>query len=270
MSDWPKSVLLIGCGNMGGAMLAGWLRGGLAPARFTVVDPSLPAAPEGVELLRELPEGRVFDAMLLGVKPQMLDAVAPQLTALAGGQTVVLSILAGVELASLRARFAAAKAIVRIMPNLSAAIGKSPMGVAADGLDAAGQADVSALLAPLGVAEWIEEALFDAVTALAGSGPAFVYRYIDALAKGGVAVGLAPDQAMRLALATVEGAGLLAGASDADPTELARRVTSPGGTTAAGLKVLDEGEALNQLVEATLRAARDRGAEMGAAARAAK
>ncbi|NBC36855.1 pyrroline-5-carboxylate reductase [Novosphingobium sp. FSY-8] len=270
--QWPASVLIIGCGNMGGAMLAGWLRGGVAPGVFTVVDPVLPAAPDGVELLRELPQGRVFDLMLLGVKPQMLDGVAPQLTALAGAGTVVLSILAGTELASLRARFPDAGGIVRVMPNLSAAIGKSPMGVAADGLDADAQAAMTAFLAPLGAPEWFAEGLFDAVTALAGSGPAFVYRFIDALAQGGAAIGLPGDQALRLALATVEGAAALAVQSaDAgvSPGELARRVASPGGTTEAGLKVLDADSAMRNLTEATLRAARDRGAEMAAAARGA-
>ncbi|HWU04205.1 MAG TPA: pyrroline-5-carboxylate reductase dimerization domain-containing protein [Novosphingobium sp.] len=267
---WPRSILLVGCGNMGGAMLAGWLRAGFDPARFTVVDPLLAEAPQGVELLRELPQGRVFDLMQLGVKPQALDGVAPALTALAGPDTVLLSILAGTELASLRARFPDCRGIVRVMPNLAAAIGKSPMGVAAQGLDQQGCDAMTALLAPLGTPEWVGEELFDAVTALGGSGPAFVYRFIDALAQGGAAVGLPADQALRLALATVEGASALAGAAGVDPAELARRVASPGGTTEAGLRVMDADGAILKLAEATLRAARDRGAEMAAAARAAK
>ena len=265
---WPARVLIIGCGNMGGAMLAGWLAGGLAPERFCVVDPVLAEVPEGVRLERSLPEGETFDLMLLGVKPQLLDGVAPALTALAGPQTVVLSILAGVELASLAARFPDAAGIVRVMPNLAARIGKSPMGVASLGLDDAVKAGVSQLLASLGVAEWFDESLFDAVTALAGSGPAFVYRYIDALAQGGAALGLPADQAQRLAMATVSGASALAAASGVDPAELARRVASPGGTTEAGLKVLDADDAVLRLVAATLQAAADRGAEMAAAARA--
>jgi pyrroline-5-carboxylate reductase len=178
-----QSILLIGCGNMGGAMLAGWLAGGIDPARFTVVDPLLPEAPAGVKLLRELPDGQ-FDAVLLGVKPQILSDVAPQLTLLVGPKTVLLSILAGAELDSLAARFPNSGAIVRIMPNLAAAIGKSPIALASRGLDNSGKAAVTALMAPLGKPEWIDEALFDAVTALAGSGPAFVYRFIDALAAG--------------------------------------------------------------------------------------
>ena len=130
-----EKILLIGCGNMGGAMLAGWLAAGADPARFTVVDPMLAESPAGVTLLRALPEGR-FDAVLLGVKPQLLDAVASDLARLTHG-TVVLSILAGIELASLAARFPEARGHVRIMPNLAAAIGKSPVALAAQGLDAA-------------------------------------------------------------------------------------------------------------------------------------
>ncbi len=261
------SILLLGCGTMGGAMLAGWLAGGLAPARFTVVDPYLADAPAGVELLRELPQRR-FDAILLGVKPQLLDDVAPALTALAGAETVVLSILAGVELASLSARFPAARAIVRIMPNLAAAIGKSPVALFDCGLDDAGRAAVTALMDPLGAPEWLAaESEFDLVTALAGSGPGFVYRFIDALAAGATALGLDPDQAQRMAVATVEGAAQLAAASPHSPAELARRVASPGGSTQKGLDVLDEGGVLLALVQNTLLAARDRNAEMAAAAR---
>lgn len=260
------SILLIGCGNMGGAMLAGWLAGGMSPSRFTVVDPFLEQAPQGVELLRELPE-RSFDAILLGVKPQLLGEVAPQIARLAGGETILLSILAGAELASLAARFPAAGGVVRIMPNLAAAIGKSPIALAGQGLDEVQTAAVTALMAPLGTPEWLNESQFDAVTALAGSGPAFVYRFIDALAQGGAALGLSAEQAQRLALAMVEGAGALASVSEHAPGELARRVSSPGGTTEAGLRVLDADAALSELVAATLKAAADRSAEMAAAAR---
>ncbi|MBW8752795.1 MAG: pyrroline-5-carboxylate reductase [Sphingomonadales bacterium] len=263
-----ETVLLVGCGNMGGAMLAGWLAGGLAASRFTVVDPVLAEAPRGVTLLRELPKGAAFDAILLGVKPQLLGELAPAVAPFAQRGTIVLSILAGVELATLAARFPDTGGLVRIMPNLAAAIGKSPVALAARGLGDARKAEVTALMAPLGTSEWLaSEDLFDLVTALAGSGPAFVYRFIDALAAGAAALGLDPDQAQRLALATAEGASLLAAASPHSPGELARRVASPGGTTQAGLDVLDEAGALARLIEATLRAARDRSAEMAREAR---
>jgi pyrroline-5-carboxylate reductase len=260
------SILIVGCGNMGGAMLAGWLAAGFDPARFTVVDPVLAEAPAGVRLLRDVPSG-AFDVVMLGIKPQALAEVAPALEPATRG-AIVLSILAGAELATLAAHFPAAKGLVRVMPNLAAAIGKSPLGLFARGLDEAGRAAVQALLAPLGTAEWLaSEDELDAVTALAGSGPAFVYRFIAALAEGGAALGLDPAQADRLARAMVEGAALLAAASPEPPEELARRVTSPGGTTAAGLGELDKDGAFAQVIADTLRAARDRGAELAAAAR---
>lgn len=267
-----QDILLVGCGNMAGAMLTGWLASGLAPARFTVVDPWREQVPEGVTLLRELPDRR-FDAILLGVKPQGLDDVAPVLAPLAGRETVLFSILAGVEFDSLSARFPNAGAIVRIMPNLAAAIGKSPIALDARGLDETGRAVVSALMAPLGTPEWLAgEHLFDAVTALAGCGPAFVYRFIDALAAGAVALGLEEGQSQRLALAMVEGAAQLAGseagaAAPVSPGELADRVASPGGSTRAGLNVLDADSALARVIAAAMTASRDRNAEMAAAAR---
>lgn len=260
-APWPGSLLIVGCGNMGGAMLSGWLSGGIDPSRFSILDPVLEAAPEGVELLREA-AGGPFDAILLGVKPQILGEIVPSVAPRAGPETVVLSIMAGIELSSLARHFPEAGGIVRIMPNLSAAIGKSPIALAANGLEDARKQDVTGLMVPLGSPEWIDESQFDLVTALVGSGPAFVYRFIDAMASGAAELGLDAGQAERLALATVEGAALLASASEHAPGELARRVASPGGTTRAGLDVLDSGGALARLVGATLRAARDRGAEM--------
>ena len=271
---WPTRLLMVGCGNMGGAMLAGWLRAGLAPSRFTVVDPGLAAAPAGVDLRRALPGEGAFDAVLVAIKPQLLDDLAPALAPLAGPHTTVLSILAGVECASLAARFPQAGALVRIMPNLAAAIGASPMGLFGTGqggaaLSPEAQTRITALLAPLGTPEWLaDEDLLHAVTALAGSGPAFVYRFIDALATAGVALGLGAEQAQRLATAMVEGGAMLAASADVGPGELARRVASPGGTTQKGLDVLDADAALARLVTATLTAARDRSREMAAAARA--
>ncbi len=267
MSAWPASMLLVGCGNMGGAMLAGWLAGGMDPRRITVVDPLLADAPAGVTLLRSLPEGS-FETILLGVKPQLLDQITPDLEPLAGPSTILLSILAGVELDSLGARFPAARALVRVVPNLAAAIGKSPIALIARGLDVAGQRDVAALMTPLGAPEWLtDEVQFDLVTALIGSGPAFLYRFIDALAQGASALGLEPEQAERLGVAMVEGASALAAASPHSPAELARRVASPGGMTQVGLDVLDADSALLNLIEATLKDAAARSAEMARAAR---
>ncbi len=260
------SILMVGCGNMGGAMLQGWLRAGIAPVTFTIVDPVLAAAPDGVALLRKVPE-KSFDAVVLGIKPQLLDEVAPSVEPVAGPGTIVFSMLAGVELEALAARFPSAAGLVRLMPNLSAALGKSPVALAGRLPDEVARKAATALMQPLGQAEWVAEEQFDLVTALAGSGPAFVYRFIDALAAGAATLGMERAQADRLALATVEGAALLAAGSGESPGALARRVASPGGTTEAGLKALDQDDALSDLVEATLRAARDRGAEMAKAAR---
>lgn len=270
MNPNPPRVLLIGCGNMGGAMLAGWLAGGLPASAFTVVDPYLPAPPDGVALLREVPAAQagIFDAVLLGFKPQQFAEAALPLLPLCGPGTVVLSILAGVELDTLRARFPQAGGIVRIMPNLAAALGKSPMGLCGT-VDPAGRALVDRLLAPLGQAEWVtDEGAMHLITALAGSGPAFVYRLIDALATAAADLGLPREQADRLALSMVEGAAALAVRSADSPGQLADRVASPGGTTRAGLDVLDAEGRLLALIEDTLRAARDRSAEMAAEARA--
>jgi len=261
------SILIVGCGNMAGAMLQGWLTGGLAPARFTVVDPAAKDLPAGVRSLSALPAGEAFDAILLGIKPQLLAAVAPQVAPLAGPATVLVSILAGVELAVLRNYFPHAGGMLRIMPHLSAALGKSPIALAADGLDANGRSAAEAVFEPLGAPEWIAEEAFDLVTALAGSGPAFVYRFIDALAQAAAELGLPEPEARRLALATVDGAAAVAAVSPHDPGELARRVASPGGVTQAGLDALDDGDSLRRLLARTLRAARDRSAEMAAEAR---
>lgn len=262
-----NSILLVGCGNMAGAMLHGWLAGGLPPERFTVADPAGPALPAGVRMLTDIPADGRFDVILLGVKPQLLARVAPHVEALAGPGTVVLSILAGVELVVLDQHFPRAKGLVRVMPNLAAALGKSPMAVAERGLDEPEREAAFALLAPLGTPEWVGEDEFDLVTALAGSGPAFVYRFIDALAAASAELGLPANKAQRLALAMVEGAASLAASSEHSPGELARRVASPGGVTQAGLDALDESDSLRRLVEKTLLAARDRSAEMAAEAR---
>jgi pyrroline-5-carboxylate reductase len=266
--EWPRSLLLVGCGNMGGAMLAGWLAGGMAPERFTVLDPGLPAAPEGVRLERDAAAlgARRFDAVLVAIKPQLLAEAAPTIATLTDAGTLVLSILAGVEVATLERLFPKAAGVVRVMPNLAAAIGKSPIALL--GAGSAPRVAVTALMAPLGTPEWLErEDQFDAVTALAGSGPAFIYRVIDALAAGATTLGLDPAQAQRLALAMTEGAALLAASAGDSPSELARKVASPGGTTRAGLDVLDADGAAADLFARTLAAAALRNAELAAAAR---
>jgi pyrroline-5-carboxylate reductase len=261
------NLLLVGCGNMAGAMLRGWLAGGLKPEQFAVADPARPELPEGVRSFEAIPSTGDFDAILLGVKPQLLAQVAPQVAPLAGPGTSLLSLLAGVELATLAEAFPAAAAQVRVMPNLAVELGKAPVALTERGLDDGGRAALVALMAPLGTPEWVEEGTFDLVTALAGSGPGFVYRFIDALAAAAAELGLPREQADRLALAMVDGAAALAAASPHGPGELARRVASPGGMTQEGLAVLDRDDALVALLAETLRAARDRGAQLAEEAR---
>lgn len=259
---------LIGCGNMGGAMLRRWIEtGAVAATDVDVVNRTDRDLPEGVRQARDLPEGPLPDMVMLAMKPQQIDEIARDHAARIAGVPVLVSILAGVEEAALAARFDA-KAIVRAMPNLPVGIGKGVVGLHSDNASAAVRDAVAALMAPLGLVEWVAEAgLFDAVTALAGSGPGFLYRFIDALADAGTALGLPADQAQRLAVATVEGAGLMAAAASDSPAALADKVASKGGSTRAGLNVLDAGDALKVLLRETLAAAERRNGEMAAAAR---
>lgn len=256
-------ILVYGYGAMTGAMTEGWLRAGIDPARILAFNPRPKPVPDGVTLVTEPPQSAP-DVLLLGFKPAMLEQVAPQLAQLVGAQTVVVSVLAGRTLSDLRAAFPAARAVVRLMPNLASAIGKSASALVAEGLDETDRADITRLAEMLGAAEWLpDEDRFELVTALAGSGPAFVYRFIDAIAAAAAELGLDPGQAGRLAIAMTEGAASLAAASDDTPAELADRVASPGGMTRKGLDVLDSGDALKTLLSDCLRAARDRGLEMG-------
>lgn len=258
---------LIGCGNMAGAMLSRWLEAGLAPEQVTVIRPSGRAPAPGIRTLASVPDQAPPRALLLGVKPQKLDEVAPTLGRTIGPETVLISILAGVDRAALKARFPNARAIVRAMPNTPVAIGRGVVALEGDvGPDIAEA--VEALMQPLGLVEWIADARhFDLVTALAGSGPAFLFRFIDALAQGAADLGLPLAQAARLALATVDGAAGLASRAGESPAELAERVASPGGSTRKGLDVLDADDALEDLLRRTLAASEARNKEMAAAAR---
>ncbi|RYY23060.1 MAG: pyrroline-5-carboxylate reductase [Sphingomonadales bacterium] len=250
---------LVGCGNMAGAMLSRWIASGVvAPANVFVLNRHDRELPEGVRQGRAFPEEAAPDLIQLGIKPQQIGDIPP----LPAGEYGLISILAGAELATLEARFPGHPA-VRAMPNLPVALGK---GVVV--LHGARIAGVDALMAPLGLVEWTdEEAVFERAGTLSGCGPAYVYRFIDALAASGVAQGLPADQAQRLALATVEGAGLLAAGADASPATLADRVASPGGSTRQGMNVLDADDALRTLMRETLAASVRRNGEMAAEAR---
>lgn len=264
----PGPLWLVGCGNMGGAMLDGWLASGIDPSHVSVIRPSgRPVAP-GVRVLTEYPEDEVPAIVLLAMKPHQLDLVAPLLAPILDPATILVSILAGVELASLRRRFPVPETIIRAMPNLPVRLGKGVVGLHSDSGDQMRRAEVTGLMATLGHAEWFdEEAMINLLTALAGSGPAFLFRFVGAIARAGAELGMPADQALRIALATVEGAAIMAAASRESPEALAAQVTSAGGTTEAGLQILDGDEALDSLVRRTLDAARTRGLELAERAR---
>ena len=266
---WPDRLLFIGCGNMAGAMFARWLDCGLPPERVTVVRPSGKAVAEGVTVLTQL-DGPVAEGtlVLLGFKPQQLGAIAETVAPLLKG-AILFSILAGVPVAQLRDAFPQSGTILRCMPNLPVRIGKG-VSILHAGSDAsvAQRDQAEALCAPLGLVEWLDdEALFDAATALAGCGPAFVYRFIDALAAAGRDLGLGDAASARMALAMVEGAAISAAASDIPPDAMADAVASKGGMTREGLDVLDRPDGLAFLIDQTLRAARDRGVALAALSR---
>lgn len=257
-------ILIVGCGNMAGAMLRRWLDVGVSPGAVTVVRPSGRPPAAGVRTLTSVPAGPPPRLLLLGVKPQKLDEVAEEVARMLGPDTLLLSILAGTELTGLRTRFPSAGAIVRAMPNMPVAIGRG--AIALHGDPGPFREELGQLMAPLGVSEWIEEeGLFHALTALVGSGPAFLFRFVEALASAGAELGLPEEQALRLARAVVDGAAGLAAASDAHPHALAEQVASPGGTTRAGLELLDT--SLAPLVHATLEAAARRSQELAESAR---
>jgi pyrroline-5-carboxylate reductase len=259
---------LAGCGNMAGAMLARWIGEGVDPAHVSVIRPSGAPAGAGVRVTTAYPEDEVPAIVMLGMKPYQLDEVAGKLAPILDRETILVSILAGVELASLRARFPAPRTIIRAMPNLPVRLGKGVVVLASDSGDGTARALVSGLMAVLGHAEWFEdEQAFQLAGHLTGAGPAFLFRFIDALAAGAERLGLPEDQAARLALKMVEGAAALAAESPDDPETLARKVASPGGTTEAGLRMLDQDRALLDLVQRTLDASRLRGLEMAAEAR---
>jgi pyrroline-5-carboxylate reductase len=263
-------LALVGAGKMGAALLEGWLQLGLDPSNVVVVDPQ--PAPEIVALAQRglvlnPPKGAVGNiaAVVLAVKPQVADAVLPAAAALVGAGTVVLSIMAGKTLASLQAALPGA-AVVRAMPNTPAAIGRG-ISVAVANLAATAEQKQTAqrLLAAAGAVEWIDdESLMDAVTAVSGSGPAYVFLLAETLARAGVAAGLPQELAARLARETVTGAGELLRRSPLDPATLRANVTSPGGTTAAALAVLMGTDGFEPLLEQAVAAATARSRALSA------
>jgi pyrroline-5-carboxylate reductase len=265
----PQPTWFAGCGNMGGAMLDGWRSGGLDLSGVTVIRPSGTEV-EGTRTVTSFGDaGPPPKLLVLAFKPQKLDDVAPELRKWLSAKTVVVSILAGVEVGSLRQRFPGAGAIVRAIPNLPVAIRRGVTGLYSADLDEATRTDLNNLFSALGFAMWMaDEAKLAALGSVAGAGPAYVARFIDALARAGVKRGLSEEIAAVIARETVLGTAWMAATTGEDMGSIARRVASPKGTTEAGLAVLDGEGVLDALIAATINAAFSRGAELAEQARA--
>ena len=266
-------VLLAGAGKMGAAMLSGWLARGLDPKSVLIQEPSL--SRNAAELVKRyglrseaqltaLPSAP--SVIVAAVKPQVMDQVFPPLAKLAGPKTLVVSIAAGRSIASFEKHLAAGTAVIRAMPNTPAAIGRGITGAVGNAHVTPDQkAACEALLRAVGDVVWVEdETHIDAVTAVSGSGPAYVFLLTECLAEAGRAAGLDEAIAMKLARATVAGSGALMDASPLDAGTLRQNVTSPGGTTAAALGVLMRAQGgLKDLMIEAVAAAKKRGRELG-------
>ena len=260
-----RGMVLLGCGKMGSAMLAGWLAGGMSPSTIWVLDPcpSDWLRSTGVFVNKGVPVNPVI--ALIAVKPQMMGGALPSMAALGNASTVFLSIAAGTPISVFETALGEGSPIIRAMPNTPAAIGRGITAVVGNANATAEHLDMAdALLCAVGQVVRLDgEHQIDAVTAVSGSGPAYVFHLIETLAAAGMAEGLPAELAMKLAKATVGGAGQLAEDADEDPTQLRINVTSPNGTTHAALKVLmDEAKGFPPLLRKAVKAAADRGLEL--------
>ena len=265
LTNLNGTIALAGAGKMGGAMLTGWLAGGLDANRVIVVEP-FPAddikalAAKGVRLNPK--DAGTADTLVVAVKPQMFREAGPALKKLVGPGTLVVSIMAGTPIAVLEA--VCGGMVVRAMPNTPAAIGRGiTVAVAAKNVSAAQRATADALLRATGSVEWVDdESLMDAVTAVSGSGPAYVFLLAEELARAGVEAGLPAELATKLARETVAGSGELLHRSEQDSATLRQNVTSPGGTTAAALEVLMGQDGMQPLMIRAIAAATKRSKEL--------
>lgn len=270
-ADLPSSLVLAGAGKMGGALLEAWLGLGLGSDRLFVIDPHptetlvKTLSQRGIALNSPREAHLAPEVLVLAVKPQALSEAAAALAVYAGAETLLVSVVAGKTIADLRGAFPRVSAVVRAMPNTPAAIRRGITGVAANQEVSRRQRSVvQALLQAVGTVEWLPaESQIDAVTALSGSGPAYVFYLTECMAKAGEAAGLEPAQAMRFARATVQGAGaLMAESAAVPPATLRQNVTSPGGTTAAALAVLARDPGLASLMTEAVAAAKRRAGEL--------
>ncbi|MBX9709429.1 MAG: pyrroline-5-carboxylate reductase [Xanthobacteraceae bacterium] len=265
LKNLSGSILLAGAGKMGGAMLSGWIAQGVDPSNIVVIEPSPSDDIRGFEIkgVRLNPKtiGNIA-VLIVAVKPQIFPDAAPGLKTHIASATLVISIMAGIPIAKIAV--ACGGTVVRAMPNTPAAIGRGvTVAVAASGVTPQQHDIADALLRATGLVEWIsDEALMDAVTAVSGSGPAYVFLLAEELACAGVAAGLAPELATRLARETIAGSGELLHRSDLDSATLRQNVTSPGGTTAAALAVLMGADGFKSLLERAVAAAAKRSKEL--------
>ena len=264
-----RTILLVGAGKMGGALLEGWLGLGLDPQYAAVLEPQpsrelTALAARGLRLNPTASAIGEASAIIVAVKPQTASEVMPALASYVGPGTVVVSIMAGQTLSFLEQALSQRAALVRAMPNTPAAIGRGITVAVPNGRVSGRQRElVHALLAATGAVEWIaDEALMDAVTAVSGSGPAYVFLLVEALAQAGVAAGLPADLAAKLARQTVSGSGELLQRSPLDPASLRQNDPSPGGTTAAALAVLTGPHGLGELMARAVAAATERSRQL--------
>jgi pyrroline-5-carboxylate reductase len=269
LAHLSRTILLVGAGKMGGAMLEGWLALGLDPSYAAVLEPQpsrelTALAGRGLRLNPPASAIGEASAIVIAVKPQVAAEVVPALAPYVGAGTVVVSIMAGQTLGFLEQALSQRAALIRAMPNTPAAIGRGITVAVPNVRVSARQRElVHALLSATGAVEWIaDEALMDAVTAVSGSGPAYVFLLVEALARAGAAAGLPDDLAARLARATVAGSGELLQRSPLDPASLRQNVTSPGGTTAAALDVLTGPQGLGELMARAVAAATHRSRQL--------
>ncbi len=264
------TLLLVGAGNMGGAMLAGWLEQGLDPRMIAVQDPSPPKPMQvlldrhSIAASRSVVLARPPAIIVMAVKPQLMDQVYPAVASLAGPATVVLSVAAGKTIASFEKHLPPKAAVVRSIPNTPASVGRGITVAVANAYVTDRQKSLcDALLKSVGAVAWVDdEALIDAVTAVSGSGPAYVFYLAECMAEAGIKAGLPADLARLLARWTVAGAGELLHRSDLDPGKLRENVTSPNGTTHAALQVLMGEAGMQPLFDAAIAAATRRSKEL--------
>jgi len=270
MLNLTGTLVLVGAGKMGGAMLEGWLKSGANPAKIVAFDPAPPAEVKAmlemnsVRLNPKISDITDAEVIIVAVKPQMMEEVLPSFVSLKSSRPLILSIAAGKTIATFERHFGSDAAVIRTIPNTPAAVGRGITAMASNPNVSAAQLDLARLLlSSVGEVVTVDnEALIDAVTAVSGSGPAYVFYLTECLAAAGEKVGLPPDLAMQLARATVAGSGELMRQSGIAAATLRQNVTSPKGTTYAALQVLMAEDGMQPLFDRAIDAATQRSREL--------